>query len=123
MPSVLEAEVAARGRFETTFVADTGKPLLNASIKSLGDGKSLEFTDFWDTRVGLSKDYVGRYAAIGRSSVHSEGVFGATLEGNSITIGGEVTHRLGANDLLRPGYYRDVYDSRRSSIAPGCAAV
>jgi hypothetical protein len=46
MPAVLEAEENSRRNFAKTFVEDTGNPTLNASVKGLKAGASLELDDF-----------------------------------------------------------------------------
>jgi hypothetical protein len=69
----------------------------------------VEITDFWDSRTSSSDNRPGDYAAIGRSSVRSEGTFRATRKGDRINVTGEVQHRLG---MKRRGEstVEDVYD-------------
>jgi hypothetical protein len=112
MPALTKAEERARLRFESTFLANTDKTDLNARIRAIADGQAVEIRDVWDTRTNSIDNRTGDYAAIGRSSVHSEGSFRAARKGDLITFDGEVTHLLGVRDpdLLRPGYYRDRYD-------------
>lgn len=67
---------------------------------------------FWDTRTNPLHNRPGDYAAIGQSSLHSDGRVRATRKGDVIMIEGEVAHRLGTKDPnpARPDYYRDPYD-------------
>jgi hypothetical protein len=110
MPALVNAEGAGREQFERTFLADTDTPSVNSRLESLVDGQTVELADSWDTQADPNKGRIGDYAAIGRSFIRSEGIFQATRKGDLITIQGEVAHRLGVPDRLRPGYVRDPYD-------------
>jgi hypothetical protein len=110
MPALVNAEEIARRRFEDTFTARTRREALNVALGSMTEGEILDFDDHWDTPTDSGDNRPGDYAAIGRSSVRSEGTFRAIREGRQITIVGDVTHRLGVQDPKRPGYYRDPYD-------------
>jgi hypothetical protein len=111
MPALLQAEEANRKRFENTFTANTRRPEINAALRGLADGGTLELADFWDVSTNPIHNRPGDYAAIGRSTLHSEGRFRAVREGDRIEIQGEVTHRLGVKGLGgMDDYYRDPYD-------------
>lgn len=110
MPALVEAEEDARTQFEKTFTANTKNLELNSSLFNLADGQVLEFRDFWDTSTEIRMHRTSDYAAIGQSSVHSDGGFRAERSGDLIKIEGEVAHRLGAADPSRPDYYRDPFD-------------
>lgn len=112
MPALTAAENGARLQFESTFLGLMDVPELNARLTTLRDGQSVDIVDSWDTSIRLEDHRPGDYAAIGQSSVHSEGRFRAGRRGDVITITGDVTHRLGAIDPTgaRPNYYRDPFD-------------
>lgn len=111
MPALVRAEEGGRLQFERTFPANTDTPQLNARVRSLADGGSIEIEDSWDMQARSIDNRVGDYAAIGRSSIHSEGRFRTSRKSDVITFEGYVTHRLGARDIGgREPYYRDRYD-------------
>jgi hypothetical protein len=110
MPALVNAEGIARQRFENTFAARTRNETLNTALERMAEGDTLNFSDYWDTPTSPSDDRAGDYAAIGRSSVRSEGTFRAVRMGEHVAIVGDVTHRLGVRDPNGPGYYRDLYD-------------
>ena len=110
MPAVMNAEQENRLKFEeTTFTGTTGNPDLNNLLRNIHQGKPVTFSDHWDRRTNALDNRPADYAAIGKSSVHSQGTFTALRQGDEVTIQGDVTHLLGGDPDHRH-YYRDRYD-------------
>jgi hypothetical protein len=114
-PALTNAERRNRTLFESrTFRAATDEQKLNELLRALPDGKSVKFTDQFETSAGLLDlaRRPGTYFALGRTGVRSDGGFTARRKGDLITIEGEVAHRLDSRPKAENerGLVGDPYD-------------
>jgi hypothetical protein len=121
--ALTNAERRNRALFESrTFRAATDSHKLNELLRNRPDGKSVKFTDEFETSAGLLDlaRRPGTYFALGRTGVRSDGDFTARRKGDLITIEGETAHRLDsrAREENRRGVISDPYDSISPSPAP-----
>lgn len=136
-PFIQRAEKQNRQRFEEkTFIGETGNPKLNAKLRNMKDGETIEFDDEWDVKQSdaqqvsdnLRSGGLDNALTYGRQRLKSASRVRATRKGNKISFEGTVSHNadddydfhdgrtgdyIGAKDLQDSGRGKPFKTKRR----------
>lgn len=96
-PAFDESIDCNRTHFESkTFTGQTRNSDLNGRLLGLKDDEKLNFKDYWDGNIGVSRP--STYLGFGRTGIYSEGQFRAERNGDCLVIHGTIENRLGTRD-------------------------